>query len=254
MRPTLSLPRNNVSFASRNRNDYTGSHTLLDRGVITTSESPWAVPVLCAQKKDGTFRLLVDWRKLNSHLVLHSDRFGDIASLLGRFRKKHHITQVDLVPGYTQVTITEADRHKTTFRDAHGRSYKYIRVGFGLTALPAAFSRIGKRVPGNPHPDIVSWPDDILISNYTWQEHISTLAEVLTKLSNTLLLVNYGKCRLAASSQDFLGMIFDATGMKHADSKVEAIANMPEPAKAKKLRSLLGRTGYLRKLCRGPAS
>lgn len=99
---------------------------------------------------------------------------------------------------------------------------------------------------GSPHPDIVSWIDCILISSYVWRDHSTTLADVLTKLCNVCLSVNSVKSRFAASSQEFSGMIMDATGMKHAPSTLEAIANMSGPAIVEELRSSLGLTRYIR--------
>ena len=38
---------------------------LLDKGFIQPSFSPWGAPVLFVKKKDGTFRMCIDYRELN---------------------------------------------------------------------------------------------------------------------------------------------------------------------------------------------
>ena len=38
---------------------------LLDKGYIRPSVSPWGAPVLFVKKKDGTFRMCIDYRQLN---------------------------------------------------------------------------------------------------------------------------------------------------------------------------------------------
>ena len=37
-------------------------HELLDKGFIRPSNSPWGAPVLFIRKKDGTYRLCIDYR------------------------------------------------------------------------------------------------------------------------------------------------------------------------------------------------
>lgn len=173
-------------------------------------------------------RLCVGWRKLNGLLVLDRGGFGDIASVFDGLPSKRHFTQVDLASGYTHVTIAKKDRHEAAFRDAKGPFFESIRAGFGLTTLPATFTRIVRRALGNPYPDVVSWLDDILIPSNTWKGHITTLGDVSTKVSNARLSVNYSNGRFAGSSRQFLGVKVDATGMKPAPSKFEVIANIPE--------------------------
>ncbi|CAB1097364.1 unnamed protein product [Ectocarpus sp. CCAP 1310/34] len=82
--------------------------------------------------------------------------------------------------------------------------------------------------------------------NETWEEHLAELVLVLTRLRAAGLSVHFPKCLFGASSQEFLGMIIEATGMHPAPSKLEAIANIPRPRTVEGLRTFLGLTAYLR--------
>ena len=93
---------------------------------------------------------------------------------------------------------------------------------------------------------MVSWLDDILITNTTWKEHLDTIHRVFKNLRTAGLSVNFAKCNFAASAQEFLGMIVDINGIRPAPSKMEAVAKMPRPTNIEKLRAFLGLTGYLR--------
>ncbi|GKF43797.1 hypothetical protein Tco_0130349, partial [Tanacetum coccineum] len=42
---------------------------LSDKGFIRTSSSPWGAPVLFVKKKDGSFRMCIDYRELNKQTV-----------------------------------------------------------------------------------------------------------------------------------------------------------------------------------------
>lgn len=148
---------------------------------------------------------------------------------------------------YIYMSIAEHDRPKTAFRDADGMLYEFTPAGFGLTVLPAAFSRRVKSALGNLD-GVFSWLDDILIASTTWEEHLATLAVVLNRVKDAGLSVNFSKCIFGAASQEFLGMIIDSTGLHPAPSKLEAIANMPTTVE--ELRTFLGMTGYLRQFVR----
>nr|GEV80972.1 putative reverse transcriptase domain-containing protein [Tanacetum cinerariifolium] len=42
---------------------------LIDRGFIRPSTSPWEAPVLFVKKKDGSFRMCIDYQELNKHTI-----------------------------------------------------------------------------------------------------------------------------------------------------------------------------------------
>ena len=207
--------------------------------------SPWAAQGLCVKKKDGTVRLCIDWRELNKHLVSDSGGLGDMQSIFDGLKGKRYFTQLDLASGFHQIEIAERDRFKTAFRDADGMLWEFTRAGFGLTVLPATFSRRVKSALG--HIDgVFSWLDDILIASSTWEEHLATITLVFNRLLAAGLSVNFSKCIFAAALQEFLGMTIDVTGIRPAESKLEAIAKMARPTNVEGLRTFLGLTGYLR--------
>ena len=92
---------------------------------------------------------------------------------------------------------------------------------------------------------VFNWLDDILIASTIWEEHLATLTLVLTRLLAAGLSVNFAKCIFGSSSQEFLGMIINNTGLHPAPTKSEAIASMPRPQTVEELRTFLGLTGYL---------
>lgn len=119
------------------------------------------------QKKGGTLRSCVDQRSINNEVFLDSGRLGNISAVFNTRKGKRYFTQLDLASGFDQLPTRGADRHKMAVRGSQGSLFELTISGFGLTAIPAAFARIVKRALGIPHPDVVSWLDDRLISGHT---------------------------------------------------------------------------------------
>ena len=117
---------------------------LLQKGYIRPSVSPWGAPVLFVKKKDGTLRLCVDYRELNStiknkYLLPRIDDLFDQLQGMGVFSK------IDLRSGYHQLRIKSEDIPKTTFRTRYGH-YEFTVMPFGLTNAPPAFMDLMNRV------------------------------------------------------------------------------------------------------------
>lgn len=124
----------------------------------------------------------------------------DIASVFNGLKGESYVTQIDLAILGTRTSSSPSKTDTRQLFVARTVPCEFIRAGSGLGVSPAAFTLIVKRALGKPHPHVVYWLDDVLISSLTWKEHITTIAAVFMKLSNTRLSVNYGKCRFAASS------------------------------------------------------
>lgn len=147
-----------------------------------------------------------------------------------------YYTQLDLGSCFHQVSIAKKDRSKTAFRDVDGMLWESTHAGFGLTVLPAAFTRRVKSALGY----LPSWLDDILFASSTWKEHLATLALVPARLLAAGLSVKFAKCLFGAPLQEFLGMRIDCTGIHPAPPKMEAIAEMPRPHTVEELRTFFG--------------
>ncbi|GKB01109.1 putative reverse transcriptase domain-containing protein [Tanacetum coccineum] len=117
---------------------------LLEKGFIRLSSSPWGASVLFVKKKDGTFRMCIDYRELNKLTVKNRYPLPRIDDLFDQLQCSSVYSKIDLRTGYHQLRIREEDIPITTFRTRYGH-YEFQVMPFGLTNAPAVFMDLMNR-------------------------------------------------------------------------------------------------------------
>jgi transposase InsO family protein len=231
-----------------------GIKDMLDKGLIRPSKSPWSAPVLLVPKKDGKWRFTVDYRPLNTIVPRDAfplPRIDDSLNLLGQ---SEWFTTFDLVSGYWQIPVAEANIEKTAFVCSEGL-YEYLRMPMGLSNSPATFQRLMQKIlPAHIRASYaLVYMDNIIIHSATFEEHMVHLADVLDRLKEANLRVKPQKVSMARTEVHYLGHVVLKEGTKPDPQKIEAILKMPRPTDESSLRSFLGLTGYYQCYVRGYA-
>ncbi|GKF74039.1 putative reverse transcriptase domain-containing protein, partial [Tanacetum coccineum] len=117
---------------------------LQDKGFIRPSSSPWGAPVLFLKKKDGSFRMCIDYRELNRLTVKNRYPLPRIYDLFDQLQGSQFFSKIDLRFGYHQLRVHEDDIPKTAFRTRYG-DFEFIVMPFGLTNAPTVFMDLMNR-------------------------------------------------------------------------------------------------------------
>nr|GEY17537.1 putative reverse transcriptase domain-containing protein [Tanacetum cinerariifolium] len=181
------------------------------------SSSPWGAPVLFVKKKDGSFRMCINYRELNKLTVKNRYPLPRINDLFDQLQGSKVYSKIDLRSGYHQLRVREEDIPKTAFRTRYGH-YEFQVMPFGLTNAPAVFMDLMNQVC-KPYLDrfVIVFIDDILIYSKNRKEHEGHLNEGI-----------------------------------HVDpAKIEAIKDWESPKTPTEIRQFLGLVGYYRRFIEG---
>ncbi|XP_050238193.1 uncharacterized protein LOC126687680 [Mercurialis annua] len=220
---------------------------LLDCGFIRPSTSPWGAPVLFVKKKDGSFRLCIDYRQLNKVTIKNRYPLPRIDDLFDQLQGAKCFSKIDLRSGYHQLRIRDVDVPKTAFRTRYGH-FEFLVMSFGLTNAPAAFMDMMNRV-FKPFLDqfVIVFIDDILIYSRSEEEHAFHLRTILQTLREHQLYAKFSKCEFWLDHVTFLGHVVSKDGIKVDPKKIEAVMDWQRPRSVTEIRSFLGLAGYYRR-------
>jgi hypothetical protein len=224
---------------------------LLDKGFIRPSSSPWGAPVLFVKKKDGSFRMCIDYRELNKLTVKNRYPLPRIDDLFDQLQGSCFYSKIDLRSGYHQLRVREEDIPKTAFRTRYGH-YEFQVMPFGLTNAPAVFMDLMNRVC-KPYLDkyVIVFIDDILIYSKSKKEHEAHLRTILELLKKEQLYAKFSKCDFWIQRVQFLGHVIDSQGLQVDPAKIEAVKDWATPKSPTEIRQFLGLAGYYRRFIEG---
>nr|GEU72505.1 putative reverse transcriptase domain-containing protein [Tanacetum cinerariifolium] len=195
-----------------------------DKDFIRPSSSPLGVPVLIVKKKDGSFRMYINYRDLNKLSVENRYSLSRIDDLFDQLQGSQFFSKIDLRSGYHQLRVHENNIPKTAFRVYYGH-FEFTVMPFCLINTPAVFIDLMNKVC-RPYLDkfVIVFIDDILIYSNTRDEHVDHLREV-----------------------QFLGHVINGNGIYVDPSKIEAVKNWKASRTLYEVRSFLGLAGYYRR-------
>ena len=122
----------------------------LRTGQIRLSKSPMAAPVFFIKKKDGSLRLVQDYRALNFMTVKNKYPLPLISELVSQLHRARYFTKLDVCWGFNNVRIKPRDEWKAAFQTNRGL-FEPLVMFFGMTNSLATFQTMMNDIFLEPH-------------------------------------------------------------------------------------------------------
>ena len=237
----FKIPEAHREFLIKNLKDWIAA------GIVKKTSSRYNSPIFVVPKKDGSLRVVLDYRKLNAKTL--PDRYS-IKTLescfaeVGRKRSKIFST-LDLTSAFWQLALEEASQDYSCFTMPGFGQFKWLVGAMGLTGCPASFARIMDEIMAHLE-NVITYIDDILVHSKDEDDHFKHLEEVLQRLSKHKLKLNLTKCEMFQKEVTYLGFTITGTGILPGRHKIDAIKKTPAPVTMKQLQAFLGLCNFLR--------
>nr|GEU49618.1 putative reverse transcriptase domain-containing protein [Tanacetum cinerariifolium] len=160
---------------------------LSNKGIIRPNSSPRGAPVFFVKKKDGSFRMCIDYRELNKVTVKNRYPLPRIDDLFDQLQGSSVYLKIDLRSSYHQLRVHEEDIPKTTFRTCYGH-YNSSKLCH--------------------------------LNKEEHEEHLKLILEFLKKEE---LYGKFSKCEFWIPKVQFLCHVIDSQGIHMDPTKIESI-------------------------------
>lgn len=221
---------------------------MLAAGVIEPSTSSYSSPIVIVNKKDGSPRFCVDYRRLNAITEDDATPLPLIEETIRDLGSATIFSSIDLKSGYWQVPLDPDSKHFTAFSTPDGSLYQFKVMPFGLKGSPATFQRLMTQevLPGYIHDFTMVYLDDVVVYSRTWDEHLHHLRLVFERLQQHGLHCAPEKCQFGKQEIQYLGHIIGPDGNRPQQHHLQQIQDAEAPKNRRQLRKFLGLCNWLR--------
>src|ERR1044071_4125428 len=227
---------------------------LLEAGVIRPSKSVYASAPVLMKKKDGTWRLAIDYRKANENSEDFPYPLPLIKEIFGQFYGTTYYSSLDLTREYWQIAMDPGSVQYTAFITPFGQ-FEFLVMPFGLKQASGWFQLLMNEVF---RPVIgkcaVVYLDDIIIFSRNIEQHLKDVIQVLELIQKANLQIKLQKCKFFKREIKFLGHKISGRGIETDEEKVKAMKEITSPTNVKEVQSVLELFNYYRNFVPGFAT
>jgi len=180
----------------------------LKAGLIVESKSRYAALYFYIPKKNGSLRLVQDYRKLNQVTIKDKTPLLLIGEVIDKLKEAKYFNKLDLIWGYNNVRIKEGDEWNAAFL-TNKRLFEPQVMYFGLCNSPGTFQHMMNSIFRELlHEGVLaSYMDDFVIPAKTMEELEEQTIRFLKIVEKHNLCFKRSKCDFNMEKIPILGVI-----------------------------------------------
>jgi hypothetical protein len=213
--------------------------------IIERSEAAYSSPLVIVKKSDGSNRVCVNFKNLNSITVFDPEPMMSADDIFPKLAGSQYYSKFDFSKGYWQIPMAEDSKDFTSFATSSGLRRFHV-MPFGLVNAGSTYNRMmRKMLEGSCN--LESYLDDVLGHTTTWQEQLQILRDFFIRVRKANLSLRPSKCQIGFTKVEFLGHTLTGDTIEPRSAALEKILDTPRPTTKKQVRALLGMVGFYRK-------
>jgi len=203
--------------------------------------TPWVSPMMIVKKKDGTPRVCIDSRAINTAIEMEYTVMKTIEDIRYEINGAERLSKIDLNKAYFQFMLAPESQYITAFITQIGL-LRYKRMFMGMNTASAIFQReIAFQLRGLA--GVLNVSDDILVHG-SCLNHDERLDRCLKRLQDMGATAGIAKCKFNKKKIKFFGMMFSGDGMAPTRDRVRALRLAKQPETPSEIRSILGMVNF----------
>ena len=220
---------------------------LLELKVIRPSKSPWASSPVFVRKADGSWRMALDYRRVNKRIKTDGYPIPLLWEQLQMAAGYLYYARLDGKSGFFNVPLTEESKELTAF-NSHRGLYEFNVLPFGMKNSPGEFQRVMDEILSDLYgKGVLCYIDDIVIYANQYEQWVELIDTVFQKLWDGGVYIEPKKCQFGVKQIPLLGHIITSEGVMPNPKKIEAIKAAVAPRTRKEVMSFLGLVGFIRR-------
>ncbi|KAJ9561688.1 hypothetical protein OSB04_006848 [Centaurea solstitialis] len=219
---------------------------LLKTGKIREVKYPeWLANVVVVQKKNGKWRVCIDFTDLNKACPKDPFPLPHIDAMVDATAGHELLTFMDAYSGYNQILMHTDDQEKTAFMTDKG-IYCYKVMPFGLKNAGSTYQRlVNMMFKEHLGRTMEVYIDDMLVKSERSIDHVTHLKQSFDILRQYKMKLNPTKCSFGVRAGKFLGYLVTQRGIEASPEQVKAIVEIQSPRNVKEVQKLTGRVAAL---------